>query len=166
MYWATATLTTVGYGDVTGVSSGEQAFSMIVFVVGTLVYALVIASLQNIVSQLDVTSDIHKNRIDRLKAWMLREKVTDEFKRKMSAYMDMQWLVQRGATGREIHSFLPAHHYSNIIIGTLKEKFDTMFFLRQTSIQFRTDVAAIMSTIFVRIMPVLMHCSSALLYGS
>ena len=166
MYWATATLTTVGYGDVTGVSSGEQAFSMIVFVVGTLVYALVIASLQNIVSQLDVTSDIHKNRIDRLKAWMLREKVTDEFKRKMSAYMDMQWMVQRGATGSEIQSFLPTHHYSSIISGTVKEKIDTMFFLRQTSIQFRADVAATMGKSLSATMAVLMHCSPALVHGS
>lgn len=35
----------MGYGDVTGVSAAEQVFSMTVFVVGTLVYALVCALL-------------------------------------------------------------------------------------------------------------------------
>lgn len=35
IYWAAATVTTVGFGDISAVSSVEQTFAMLVFLVGT-----------------------------------------------------------------------------------------------------------------------------------
>ena len=41
VYWATTTITTVGYGDVVAVASSERIYNILVFVLGTSVYALV-----------------------------------------------------------------------------------------------------------------------------
>jgi voltage-gated potassium channel Kch len=41
VYWAAATLTTVGYGDVAAVSTTEQVISLFVFAAGSAVYTMV-----------------------------------------------------------------------------------------------------------------------------
>ena len=56
LYWATFTLTTVGYGDITAVSELERVFNIFVFIGGVAIYATVIAYIQEIISQLDVTT--------------------------------------------------------------------------------------------------------------
>lgn len=76
-------------------------------------------------------------------------------------------MVQRGATGEELRTFVPNLHYSNIVVGTIKEKLDSLFFLRQTSLQFRTDVAAMMGKCACLRLNALIICySDAFLYGS
>jgi hypothetical protein len=56
LYWSIYTLTTVGYGDIVAVAESERVFNIFVFVCGVVVYASVIAYIQEIVSQLDVTT--------------------------------------------------------------------------------------------------------------
>lgn len=56
LYWSTFTLTTVGYGDISAVSETERVFNVFVFIGGVAVYASVIAYIQEILSQLDVTT--------------------------------------------------------------------------------------------------------------
>jgi hypothetical protein len=79
VYWAMAVLTSVGYGDVTPVSSTEMLFNIAYWLIGTLIFALVIAHLQEIVSQLDVTSDIFKRREDQLNSFLVREGLSRVF---------------------------------------------------------------------------------------
>ena len=52
-YWVITTLTTVGYGDITADlnSLQEILYSTLILIVGMSVYTLVIASLEDIVSQ-------------------------------------------------------------------------------------------------------------------
>ena len=73
IYWAITVLTTTGYGDITPVSDTERGFNIVVFIVGTLIYAMVVAHLEEIVSQLDVTVDIFKTRLNRVQAFLSRE---------------------------------------------------------------------------------------------
>lgn len=51
LYWATCVMYTVGYGDVTPVSSQEQIFNILLFVIGTCVFAMVIVYVNDIVCQ-------------------------------------------------------------------------------------------------------------------
>ena len=73
IYWAITVLTTTGYGDITPVSDLERIFNIIVFVMGTLMYATVIAHMEDIVSQLDVTKKIFTRKVNRIQAFLKRE---------------------------------------------------------------------------------------------
>ena len=76
MYWAITVLTTTGYGDITPVSELERVFNIVVFVMGILMYATVIAHMEDIVSQLDVTKKIFTKKINRIQGFLKREGCT------------------------------------------------------------------------------------------
>lgn len=78
IYWATATISTVGYGDVVAVSKNERIYNVMVFLVGTSVYAMAVVHLQDIVAQLNVTSGIFKSRCDRITTFLQREGVPED----------------------------------------------------------------------------------------
>ena len=84
VYWATATISTVGYGDVVAVSVNERIYNVLVFLVGTSVYAMAVVHLQDIVAQLNVTSGIFKSRCDRITAFLQREGVPEHVFAKVS----------------------------------------------------------------------------------
>jgi CRP-like cAMP-binding protein len=142
IYWATGTLTTVGYGDIFPISIKERIFCLVIFFIGTTVYTLVITCLQDIVSNLDVTSDLYKHRYDRIRKLMLRENSSEELKRKATCYLQKLWTIQRGATGEEIQQFLSLQLYAELNQCYLKKKFDHLFYLKQCSLGFRTDLCA------------------------
>ena len=79
LYWATCVIFTVGYGDVVPVANEERLFNILLFVVGTCIFAMVIVYVNDIVCQLDVTSDIFKIRLHRLKAFVKRLELGHDF---------------------------------------------------------------------------------------
>jgi CRP-like cAMP-binding protein len=54
VYWATTTLTTVGYGDIKAYNSNERVFACLSMIIGIFLYSYIIGSLTNLLSNLDV----------------------------------------------------------------------------------------------------------------
>ena len=48
IYWVTATLTTVGYGDFRGFTTEEYGYSMLVEFFGFIVFGTIMSSIQNV----------------------------------------------------------------------------------------------------------------------
>ena len=131
IYWAVALLTTVGYGDISPVSNWEKLYNIVLFVIGTLVYATVIVHLQDIVSELDVTSDLYKSRVQTLTGFLQREHVVGEYSEKVRGYMERLWTAQRGAQSEEIQSFLPAALYSAAVSSAISQHLPQLFFVQK-----------------------------------
>ena len=53
IYWATTTLTTVGYGDIVAYNSAERIFACFSMIIGIFLYSYIIGSLTNLLSNLD-----------------------------------------------------------------------------------------------------------------
>lgn len=137
IYWAIALLTTVGYGDISPVNDWEKAYNIVLFVIGTLVYAMVIVHLQDIVSELDVTSDIFKGRVGKLQAFLSREAVGPEFNLKVRGYMDRLWSAQRGARSDEIQAFMPAPLYCATVNSCVSKHLPQLFFVHKCHAAFQ-----------------------------
>jgi CRP-like cAMP-binding protein len=137
VYWAVAFLTTVGYGDVSPVSDTEKLYNIALFIVGTLVYATVIVYLQDIVSELDVTSDLFKGRLRKVQGFLQREQVASDFAAKVTAYQDKLWSTQRGAQSTEIRDFLPGTLYAASLHNTVGRYLPQLFFVQKCDAAFQ-----------------------------
>lgn len=54
VYWATTTLTTVGYGDIKAYNNKERIMACLSMIIGIFLYSYIIGSLTNLLSNLDV----------------------------------------------------------------------------------------------------------------
>jgi hypothetical protein len=53
MYWAITTLTTVGYGDISGTNDIERGYASVVMIIGIMVYSYIIGSIAGLLSEFD-----------------------------------------------------------------------------------------------------------------
>ena len=60
LYWAFITITTVGYGDIVPVTIPETIYSVVVMLVGTTLYAMVIANMTSLFSSIDAVPALHR----------------------------------------------------------------------------------------------------------
>lgn len=107
-YWAATALTTAGYGDVSATTTVEQIFSILIFIIGTMIFATVIANLEEIVAQVDVTSTLFQQKVDEVNALMKIRGIPVVIQEEIAKYQDMIWLKQKGASESAILSYLPA----------------------------------------------------------
>ena len=135
-YWAATALTTAGYGDVSAGTSYEQAFSIFVLVTGTLLFATVIANLEEIVAQVDVTSTLFQQKVDTVNMFMKMRGTNLVIADEVGRYYDTLWLKQKGASETAVLSYLPErirhevlkHHCGKMLSNApIFEKFNSTF---------------------------------------
>ena len=138
LYWSMATLTTVGYGDITAHenSAVEIIFATVILVIGTAIYTMVIALLEDIVSQLDVTSSLHNIKMNKLKLYFQSQSVPDALKTKIITYYDVLWRTQKGVSGKKILTFLGHSIRSDVTLNMLTPLLGKTFYLKDCSTEF------------------------------
>jgi len=132
LYWAMATISTVGYGDITGNldSMQEILYSTLILIVGMLVYTLVIASLEDIVSQLDVTSSLYKMKTDKVDTYAQIQCLPEPLKAKLSAYYEQLWRSHLGIKGEKLMSYIPTCLKSDLITEMTAPYIEKTFFIK------------------------------------
>ncbi len=138
LYFAMATLTTVGYGDITAHqdSIAEISFATLVLIVGTAIYTMVIALLEDIVSQLDVTTSLHKMRMDKVNTYLNLQGLPDSIKSKIDAYYENLWRAQRGVKGNQLLHFFPHSFRTEMTMTMLSPLLHKTFFIKDCTPDF------------------------------
>mmetsp|Transcript_42101 Transcript_42101/g.64561 ORF Transcript_42101/g.64561 Transcript_42101/m.64561 type:complete len:410 (+) Transcript_42101:323-1552(+) len=70
VYWVITTLTTVGYGDYKGYTSGEYMFQMVVEFLGIGVFSYLMGSINDLVSSETTLQDIIDERTEDVESWL------------------------------------------------------------------------------------------------
>ncbi|KAL9183699.1 hypothetical protein ACHAXT_004555 [Thalassiosira profunda] len=142
LYWAMATISTAGYGDITGDLGSvlEILYSILILIVGMLVYTLVIASLEDIVSQLDVTSSLHKMKTDRVNTYAQLQCLPDPLKAKIGAYYENLWRSHLGVKGEKLMTYVPAFLKADLISAMAGPYLQKTFFVKECAADFVADV--------------------------
>ena len=88
MYWAFQTLTTVGYGDVTGSTTLERVFSILWMIFGIAFYSFTIGNLQSIISTIDAKSSELAAKLNTLTGFAKRTKLPDYIVLKIKKFLE------------------------------------------------------------------------------
>lgn len=138
LYWAMATISTAGYGDITADlnSLQEILYSTLILIVGMLVYTLVIASLEDIVAQLDVTSSLYKLKTDRANTYAQIQCLPESLKGKIGAYNDQLWRSHLGVKGEKLLKYISPALKSDLIQDMAMPYLEKVFFLKDCNADF------------------------------
>lgn len=70
LYWATATTTTVGYGDISAYTDLERVYAIAVMVFGILAYGYIIASVAATLTNANAGRAQYQEKLNAVKAYM------------------------------------------------------------------------------------------------
>ena len=80
LYWAVATLSTLGYGDVIPQTNAERMFSILCTFMGGAIYAYLLGSVCAIISHLDESSNTFYRQMDALNSFMKEKNLRDDLR--------------------------------------------------------------------------------------
>ena len=135
-YWAVAALSTAGYGDVSASTKIEQYFSIFTLITGLLLFSTIIANLEEIVAQLDVTSTLFQLKMDDVKMLMQVRDIPEEIVEEVIMFYNTLWLKQKGVQEIAVLNYLPARIRHEVLrfhcgkvfkSAPVFEKFDSSF---------------------------------------
>ena len=86
MYFVLTTFTTVGFGDINGVTNSERVFCLILMLVGAVAFSFSISSLSSMLSTIDTRTARFRERLTTLNTIKRQYKLSfDVFRRIKSA---------------------------------------------------------------------------------
>ena len=146
LYWATATLTTVGYGDISASldNNYEVYFAIFALISGTLIYTVIIANLEDIVAQLDVTSSLFKKKLDGVKSYANQQNLKDNLSTRILSYYDYLWVHQMGVSGQQVMSFIPETLANEVREQLIGHQIGKVFFFKDENRDFVTRISGAM----------------------
>lgn len=88
LYWAFATMTTVGYGDIHPNTPKERAVTLITMLVSCVVYAYTIGSIGNLVSRHNMYAAQYKEKMTYVNQFLIRKEIPKELRLKIRRYLE------------------------------------------------------------------------------
>lgn len=122
LYFAVAASTSVGYGDVVPVSHLEVLYTIAVLLFAGLLYAVIIAFLEDIVAQSDLTSTLYQKKADLLGAFTQMHRLPNKVKAGIRSYLFRIWMHQKGVKTEKILNYLGKSLREQITIEIVGEQ--------------------------------------------
>ena len=86
VYWAVATLSTLGYGDVVPETNAERIYSVAATFMGGAVYAYLLGSVCSVITNVDESSNVFYRQMDELNRFMREKGLTQDLRVKLRDY--------------------------------------------------------------------------------
>eukprot|EP00520_Triparma_pacifica_P006086 CAMPEP_0118657744 /NCGR_PEP_ID=MMETSP0785-20121206/14188_1 /TAXON_ID=91992 /ORGANISM="Bolidomonas pacifica, Strain CCMP 1866" /LENGTH=810 /DNA_ID=CAMNT_0006550695 /DNA_START=182 /DNA_END=2610 /DNA_ORIENTATION=- len=143
LYWAFSTLTTVGYGDISAKTVGEQLFSMLMMLLGVSWYAYVVGSMSTIMSSFDRQNKQIREKLECVNGFIRDAKLPQAMGKRVRNYFE--YSLQKRNNGLfnydadEILSELSAQLKNEIITWVERDLIERIPFFKGKSQSFVAD---------------------------
>ena len=88
IYWAFSTLTTVGYGDIFARTVSEQAFSMVMMLLGVSWYAYVVGSISTVLASFDRQNKMVREKLLQVNSFIRETKLPHDLGQRVRQYYE------------------------------------------------------------------------------
>jgi len=141
LYWCITTLTSVGYGDITPVTSPQTIYTMGVMILGVGVYGYVIGNVANLLSKLDLARAEFSATIERLAAFMRYRNVPRPLRRRIYEYYAYLWENRMGCDEARALADLPPSLRTELSVVLKRELIEKIPFLKGADLSLVRDLS-------------------------
>jgi CRP-like cAMP-binding protein/voltage-gated potassium channel Kch len=143
-YWAVTTMTMVGYGEITPVTVGEDLVAIFAMLIGSLMYAALIASVTSIFRSRDATAIIFRKKMDCLKQYLVSKEMNDNLTQRILDVYEYRWHVAKGLNEDRILSELPVPLAQDVAMSLHEDLLIKVPFFQDTSPAFLAKIAMVL----------------------
>jgi len=143
VYWATTTITSIGYGDISPSSTNwvEQLVALVLMIISCTVWAQTLAVFCAVLSTFQPEQAEFRNTMDDLNRFMDRELFPDELRQRLRAYFHQTKHLGLAITQRKLLSQLPPSLQGEVSWMTHQGWLKSIKFLKDASPRFMIELA-------------------------
>ncbi len=116
VYWATSTLATVGYGDITASTVPQMWYSILVEITGVGFFGFVLTNIASILGRLDSTRQRRTEWLERVNAFLGYHQLPNYLRRRVLEYNRYLWDAKRGYNDTELLESIPVGLRTQILL--------------------------------------------------
>eukprot|EP00058_Branchiostoma_floridae_P022784 XP_002608274.1 hypothetical protein BRAFLDRAFT_87952 [Branchiostoma floridae] len=121
VYWATATSTSTGYGDVHAQTLSEKAYSIVAMLAGVAVFfGMILGGMTSMLTNMDSQRAGFTHRLDTIKQYLIEEDIPETQQQQIMNYYNYFWIRKRGVQSEGIFDILPFTFRAEIAFQTNK----------------------------------------------
>jgi len=136
LYWAATTATTVGYGDISPVSTGEKVFGIISMVMSVGIYGYIIGSMTDVVSSTSHINARYQQRMDEIFEFVKRYNLPRITRRQMIEFYRYHYQEKKYVDERRILDGLTPKLLEDVCSTVLQRGLARLRFFRSLEIKF------------------------------
>ena len=143
VYWATMTITSIGYGDIVATpgNSGEHLTATILMLSGAMIWGQVIGTFCGVIAAFNPELTAFHRTMDELNRFMRREDLPDEMRRRLREYFHQSNHLRMAEQMRRLLSSMPPSLKAEVAFEVNQQWLERIWFLRSAPPEFMLQLS-------------------------